>query len=587
MPKPFGKSCLYIFFFWILTPCRYNLDKYDKDPSATDKVFFSQVDGQSATSQVIGNLQCKRVGAVVQQSIVNGNLYYVCGGIKSTDIGVDGCTMCEAFDVSLGKGATIDVDFEDTDCGGFVVGLKISQNVGDSSDSTNFGWVQLEYTCSHNAFVVDHPQDENRTSGENYYLEVPEIMQTIHKIKTHFVPRSIFSFIQVELKNDHGTFKSFPLNAARIPAKSNTFLSAYGTPSFCFHPDNAAAVMTLKIPTSTLNIQINGLDITAATDNERVTKRIAATGFTCVDGNGVSQIIDGKSKSMGFWNPLKYNDLNYVDVAIEFMTLNQSEYAFHYFGRDSLLEEGNMTSVFGNIRWKMGKTGYLQIPPPQVKWGCTILDDFTVFCDQSISCTNQSVTCTTEYYDDADDSVIQQTEENIANQLNRFSGYITPRELLFKKDQAKFSSFPESFDIVPGVFGKAACDAVRKTLPYSNPVMMLVDTPLLERTSRPHFTESSPTIFVRTSQACHDNSTACHTFSEPDTGDGLKICRHFVGCTKEEFVNITSQATDPPLYECVGFEKCQEKVSSKYTNIGAHAGFRPSCEFVRTCAEPG
>lgn len=564
------------------------MDEYDTNPLPTDKVFSSRIDGQSATSEVIGNLQCKRAGAVTQQSIVNPDLYYVCGGLYAIDIDSDKCTMCEVFDVNLGKGAPIDVEFKDYDCSGVVVGLRIVQDVGDSSNSSSFGWVQVEYACSDNEYVRDYPQNQDGTAGDNFYLEVPPIMVAIHTVKTHYASsRQTFSFTQVALKDNHGTFEAFPLNAVRIPKQADGLIAGYGTPSFCFHPNFATAVMTLKIPTSTISVRIQGLDVVALSDVETVTKRISAEGFTCVDGNGVSQIVNNNTRSMGFWNPLKFDDANLVDVSIEFLTLENAEYAFHFFTRDTLLENGNMVDVFSNVRWKMGKTGYIQTPKPEVKWGCTFLADNTPFCGRSVTCDNSTVKCTTEYYDDTTDLKIQQTQENILKGIHVLSGYLTPRELLLRQRQTKFASFPASFDLVPGVFGKDDCDAVRKALPFENPVMMLVNTPMLERTSRPHFVEAAPTMFVRTSEACHENSTACHTFSQPDSGNGLKICRHFVGCTKEEFVNITSQATDPPQYECVGFEKCQESVSSKYTDIGTHAGYRPICEFVQTCAEPG
>ena len=567
------------------------MDEYEKDPAPIKKVFKSSVSGKTATTEVVGSLQCARTGAVSQQSIVNPDLYYICGGIKAADIHSLGCSMCEVFDVLRGAGAPIERKFSDSSCRGFVVGTRIVQGSQESLNLTSFGWVQVQYVCSESTDNTS-PFRNDGSQGQAFYSEIPDLMKTIHQIKTSAIRASHsreFDFVQVALKDDHGTLKSFPLNSARVPSNPDTFIRTYGSYSFCFEPGTAEAVLKVKTPSSVVTVDVRGLEVVAFTNTVRVTKRISGTGLACVDGNGVSQDIDGTLTSFGFWNPSKFNNAKTTDFSIEFMASNNSEFSVHNFGRSSLLQADNMTELFGSVRWKNGKLGFIQTPTPDVKWGCTVQGS-TVHCGRNIRCDNSSLACVVEYYDDVSDEVIN---DAIANQTplgslqHRLSGYLTPTERLRRMEQSKFLSFPENFVLQPNVFGASDCDAVRKALPFVNPAMMLVDTPMLERTSRPHFTESFPTVVVRTSEACYDNSTACHTFAKADNPGGVKICRHFVGCSKEEFVNITNKQVDPPTYVCTGFEKCQQSVSALYTDVGPHAGYRPSCTFVKACAEPG
>lgn len=567
------------------------MDTYEETPAPIKKVFKSSVSGKTATTEVIGNLQCARTGAVSQQSIVNPDLYYICGGIKAADIHSLGCSMCEVFDVSRGAGAPIERKFLDSSCRGFVVGTRIVQGSPDSLNLTSFGWVQVQYVCSESTDNTS-PFFRDGSQGNAFYLEVPDLMKTIHQIKTttiNSLHSREFNFVQVALKDDHGTLKSFPLNSARVPSNPNTFIGTWGLYSFCFEPGTVEAVLKQKSSSSVVTVDVRGLEVVAFTNTVRVTKQISNTGLACVDGNGVSQDIDGTLTSFGFWNPAKFNNAKTTNFSIEFMASNNSQFSVHNFGRSSLLQADNMTELFGSVRWKNGKLGFIQSPAPEVKWGCTVQGS-TVTCDRNIKCDNSSLACKVEYYDDASDDVIRDATDNqmpVQSVQHQLSGYLTPKESLRRMEQSKFLSFPQSFVLQKNVFGASDCDAVRKALPFSNPAMMLVDTPMLERTSRPHFTESSPTVVVRTSEACYDNSTACHTFAKADNPGGVKICRHFVGCSKEEFVNITNKQSDPPTYVCTGFEKCQQSVSAKYTDVGPHAGYRPSCTFVKACAEPG
>ena len=498
----------------MLTLRRYNMDNWDTNPQPVDKVFKSTINGNNATTEVIGNLQCKRTGAVAQQSIVNPDLYYVCGGIDVKDIYSLGCTMCEVFDVSLGKGATIERNFVDETCRGFVVGLRIQQGTAATADSSDFGWVQVQYVCSETLVPRRIPLP-NGVTEDDFYREIPPIMRTIHSIKTSSVVASEskeFDFVQVALRDDHGTMRSFPLGSARIPKESTDTKFSYGSPVFCFEPGKATATINIRAPdldARGVELDIRGLDVVASTNQETSRKHIHPEGFTCVDANGVSQSLEGGNKQLAFWNPLKFHDSKEVKWSIEFMAIKESKYAVHTFERNDLLEAQNMTDLFGNVRWKTGTNGFFQSVAPDVKWGC-INTGSLYRCGEDITC-NTSVPCAVEYYDDASVETIQDAEDNINLGQNSQYGYITPRERLHSRDQTRFASYPGSFDEVPNVFGREACDTVRKNLPYNMTAMMLVDHQMLQRTGRPHFTEIAPIVVIRTPEACSDNSTACHT----------------------------------------------------------------------------
>jgi len=560
------------------------MDTWDTNPQPIDKVFNSSVDGLSATSKVIGRLQCKRVGAVAQQSIVNPDLYYVCGGINSEDIHALGCTMCEVFDVNLGKGATIDRDFNDDSCKGHIVGLRISQGLGESPSSVNFGWVQVQYVCSETIAPRAVPLPPG-VSPDNFYLQIPQIMRTIHSIKTSPVPASEskeYNFVQVALKNDHGTMRSFPMGSARIPASADKKLTIYGTPVFCFQAGEATALINID----GVKITVNGLDVLATTEQQNVRKHLNSTGFACVDGNGISQSLNGGTRTMAFWNPLKFNQAKETQFSIEFMATNGSNYAVHTYERTALIDNPDMISVFGEIRWRNGNIGFFQDPAPTIQWGCTQTGTSYV-CNADTTCTS-SVPCAVEYYDvpTTNVDVLGDAQTNIAAQKYGLYGYLTPRERLHHVEQTKFASFPGAFVLQTDVFGKKDCDTARKALTTSLKAMMLVDRQVLERVSRPHFTEIAPTVIIRTNQACYDNHTVCHTFAKDNIqSPPIKMCTHFTGCNKNEYVDVSSE--DPLQFECQGFTACTQKVNSRYTEMGPHAGFRPSCKFVEACAQPG
>ena len=118
----------------------------------------------------------------------------------------------------------------------------------------------------------------------------------------------------------------------------------------------------------------------------------------------------------------------------------------------------------------------------------------------------------------------------------------------------------------------------------------------LKRKGQPHFTEPQPEMIIRSPEACTENTTQCHTFTvdKSDPRHPIKQCFHAVGCDQKQYVKIdpvnattlvngsaTVNATE--LGICEGFEVCQRRVTSTYTDLSQHAGIQPTCQFVRAC----
>lgn len=545
-------------------------------------MFKSVVDGASANSTVLGQLQCARSGAVSAQSTVDPDLFYICGGISFSEI-TSGCSFCEVFNVKTGKGASVDgINTSNLESCGTknIIGLKINQGIESPQDELSIDWVVVQFVCAPSALSLgDSPR---ATPFSNSYLSIPDSMKEIHYAKTsaHGNVKSV-SFHQVELISEQGTPRALPLAAAVFKS------SITGAGSVCFIPGKAALYLDyIKTGTSDgksviVSVQVTGLDVTATTSSETTVKHVIADDMTCIDANGLTQ--SNGSRIIGFWAQDKVTAFENVNIDLEILALNSTEYSFSSEPRSYYFDRGsNMETVFSDYRWRTTK-GFYQNPEPPIVWACKD-EGAGVTCGDNIDCSTNT-SCIVKYYDSASTSVKDTVEINIGTAEYQDFGYITPTESLHCYSGSQFKAYPINFTLVPSVFGKEDCDTARKAA-GADFSMMLVQRFVLERMGLPHFTEGAPRMMIRTSEACSDNTTQCHTYQKPDldVGNALKMCFHAVGCEKDEYVNVTGGGPD---YECEAFEKCTEIVTGKYQDMGTNAGFRPRCTLVQACASPG
>ena len=564
---------------WSSKAYRYNINKFDPNPKKIKKVFKSVVDGPSANSTVIGQLQCSRSGGVSKQSIIDPDLFYICGGVSYTEI-LSGCSLCEVFDVNTGKGASITgIDATDFSvCGNKnIIGLDIQQGISSPTNPFALQWVVGQFSCAPDTSLFDESPRVKQYSKS--YLSIPDPIKEIHYAKTsdHTGIKSV-SFHQVELVSERGTMRALPLYASSFST------SMTGPGSVCFESGKASVFLEYKKAKDgdlIASINVNGFDVTASTSSETTVKHITPGEMTCIDANGITE--SNGTRIIGFWMMDKVSPDDNIFVDLEILTLNTSEYSFSSQPRSFYFDKGSdMQTQFSNIRWKTTK-GFHQNPEPPVVWACKVLDSGPV-CGSDVNCSS-GTGCIVEYYDDASSSVKDETELNIGNNLYQDFGYLDQPEQLHCYSGSQFKAYPLNFTLVPGTFGQDSCDEERK-LEGDDFQMVLVQRYVLERMKEPHFTEGAPRMMIRTSEACSDNTTQCHTFQRTDLEDDAaqRLCFHAVGCEKDEYVNVTS---DEPEYECEAFEKCTEFVTGKYQNMGTHAGFRPECTLVQACSEPG
>lgn len=536
------------------------MDTYETDPQPVDKIFKTTVHANgTATGSVIGKLQCARVGATTQQSTLNPSQYYVCGGITGTQYTSGECSICELADVVTGKSANLNIEPDTLPaCSGYslIVGRTITQSISS---------IQFNWTC------------EN--SNPDLFLEVPIVMALIHQARTNYRDNVLSTLFQSAiLVEQQGEPVAIPPEGLKFADK------AYTAPvSICYESGqaNVRAKFTVAGSGTPITVNVVGTTVTAFTEETTVTRYTLEEDFVCFDANGISHTA---GPTIAFWQNKRVKDMQEVLVDLEVQTTQDARFSFSTRDRSSIiLENKNDTGTFAphGIRWR-AKKGYFENTEPPIAWACTYDNSGSAVCNANTDCSAN--TCISRYYDQATTAIMDDTAENINNDRHAHNGYLTPQARIECATGSLYRAYPLNFSIVSGVFGFENCSQN-----LGNKSMVLIERAVEQRLGMPHFIEGAPQMIVRTAEACSETSTQCHTYHESgnDPLVSTKLCFHAIGCTAEQFVDVTDSATTPPTFTCTAFEKCAENDIGKYTALGTHAGIRPQCQLVRACNLPG
>jgi hypothetical protein len=536
------------------------MDTYDTDPQPVDKIFKTVVhSNNTATASVVGKLQCARVGAKAVKSDLNPSQYYVCGGITGTQYTSGECSICELADVVTGKSANLKIEPDTlprSSGDSLIVGITIDQHVS----GVRFGWVCM---------------DESTTLR----TDVPAIMAKIHTARTIAQPNVVSTVFQSAILVEQ---QGAQVPIAPLGLKFEQM--SYQTPvSICYESGQAMVKATFIAEDSNtpINIDVTGTNVTASTDSTTVTRHTHGD-FVCLDANGISF---SSGPTISFWQSKRIKDGVFVVVDLEIQTAENASFSFSSTVDRStiILNNKNQIETFAphGIRWRI-KRGYFENSEPQIQWACLYDNAGSAVCNATTDCTANP--CISRYYDTANATIMADTAENINSRQYENSGYLTPESRLQCSTGSLYRAYPQNFSIVENTYGFENCS---KNLEQKS--MILIDRAAEERLGMPHFIEGAPQMIVRTAEACSETTTQCHTYhkSGNDPLVSTKLCFHAVGCTEEQFVDVTDPATTPPTFTCTAFEKCTEQDIGKYTALGTHAGIRPQCQLVRACNLPG
>jgi len=565
---------------------RYKADADSAPLDSTKKVFMNRDIGNgSVNTTYAGDLLCDRTGAVAQQSILDDDLVYVCGGHT-----IECDHLCELYSIKEMKSAAI-TDVE-SNCEGRTIGLKIKQS-GNLSDADTPIGVIVSYVCEKDVRTSTVHDTGNPSDEEAKVESIPAAMKTIYFAKTVAQTVSTKTFLPQEFIITNGNPQSKTAQGGKLKRSQ---LELGGT--VCYTAGEASIKYLIEDQHTKLFLKIEKASITITLDDSTVVTKTVKNGKrTCVSAN--NEIRQAGEPSQSFFRLAPFSPTDDPFVTVDFFA--SSQVLITSLGAHTILSSTNVNksyeAIHADYRWATSNLGYVPDDSEEPIVGCYVYNGVGICGDPSACaerCGSSDICpskCISYYYDVLPDSVKNEVEDAITNKTraSKFQGYLKrePLQRFFKGYRFQGRS---KFTKIDSIITEEACTNKSKVEGFA--FMELQDINFLKRKTQPHFHEPKPELVVRSPEACTENTTRCHTFTvdKSDPTQPIRQCFHAVGCDQQEYVNTTGldvgnatvvNATD--LGICVGFEVCQRAVTATFTDISQHAGIQPKCRFVRAC----